>query len=57
MKNVTLPVEMDVPELIMDIGYRSQGTAHTQAIGDLLLVAYDYLLQIGEYTVKGLRHR
>jgi hypothetical protein len=50
-----LPVEADVPELLVKMGYGKEGTIHTQAIGDLLLIAFYYLLQIGEYTVKGKR--
>jgi hypothetical protein len=48
-----LPVETDVPELLVEMGYGNLGTAHTQAIGDLSLIAFYYLLRIGEYTVKG----
>jgi hypothetical protein len=47
-----LPIESDVPELLVDLGYSTSGTLHTQAVGDLTLIAYYYLLQIGEYTVK-----
>jgi hypothetical protein len=48
-----LPIEKDVPELLLDMGYSTSGTAHTQAVADLSLIAfYYYLLRIGEYTVK-----
>jgi hypothetical protein len=50
-----LPVESDVPELMVDLGYGKHGTAHSQAIGDLALIAFYYLLRIGEYTVKSKR--
>ena len=50
-----LPVEADVPELLVELGYGKDGTTQTQAIGDLALVAFYYLLRIGEYTVKGRR--
>jgi hypothetical protein len=40
----------------VELGYSESGTAHTQAIGDLTLIAFYYLLQIGEYTVKGKRN-
>jgi hypothetical protein len=48
-----LPVESDVPELLVEMGYSKSGTAHTRAVGDLALIAFYYLLRIGEYTVKG----
>jgi hypothetical protein len=51
-----LTVEVDVPELLVEIRYGKEGTIHTQAIGDLALIAFYYLLQIGEYTVKGKRN-
>ncbi len=51
-----LPVESDVPELLVEMGYSKSGTAHTQAVGDLALIAFYYLLRIGEYTVKGKRN-
>jgi hypothetical protein len=51
-----LPVEADVPELLVEMGYGKDGTIQTQAIGDLSLIAFYYLLRIGEYTVKGRRH-
>ncbi len=51
-----LPIETDVPQLLVEMGYSTSGTAHTQAIGDLALIAFYYLLRIGEYTVKGKRN-
>ncbi len=51
-----LPVETDVPELLVEMEYGNSGTAHTQAIGDLSLIAFYYLLRIGEYTVTGKRN-
>jgi len=48
-----LPVESDVPELLVVMGYGKSGTAHTRAVGDVALIAFYYLLRIGEYTVKG----
>jgi hypothetical protein len=51
-----LPIESDVPQFLVDIGYSESGTAHTQAVGDLSLIAFYYLLRIGEYTVKGKRN-
>jgi hypothetical protein len=51
-----LPIETDVPQLLVELGYSKSGTAHAQAIGDLTLIAFYYLLRIGEYTVKGKRN-
>jgi hypothetical protein len=35
------------------MGYGKSGSQHAKAIGDLALIAFYYLLHIGEYTVKG----
>jgi hypothetical protein len=51
-----LPVESDVPELLVEMGYGKSGTAHTRAMGDLSLIAFYYLLRICEYTIKGKRN-
>jgi len=51
-----LPVKSDVPELLVEMGYSKSGTAHTRAVGDLSLIAFYYLLRIGEYTIKGKRN-
>jgi hypothetical protein len=47
-----LPVEADVPELLLERG-RIGYSEIDQAIGDLTLIAFYYLLRIGEYTIKG----
>ena len=44
-----------MPQLLVDLGYSTSGTSHTQAVGDLILIAFYYLLRIGEYTVKSKR--
>jgi len=51
-----LPLETDVPELLIEMGYSKSGTAHTQAVEDLTLIAFYYLFRIGEYTVKSKRN-
>jgi hypothetical protein len=51
-----LPVEVDISELLVEMGYGKSGTLHAQAIGDLALIAFYYLLHIGGYTVKGKRN-
>ena len=51
-----LPIEADVPDLLVEMGYGKGGTAHAKAVGDLSMIAFYYLLRIGEYTVKGKRN-
>jgi hypothetical protein len=51
-----LPVKANVPELLVKMGYGKSGSAHSQAVGDLSLIAFYYLLHIGGYTVKGKRN-
>jgi hypothetical protein len=38
------------------MGYGKSGSTRAKAIGDLLLIAFYYLLCIGKYTVKGKRN-
>ena len=51
-----LPVEADVPELLARIGQRTTANELDRAIGDLSLIAFYYLLRVGEYTVKSTRN-
>ena len=51
-----LPVESDVPEFIARIGCEGSATELEKAVGDHSLIAFYYLLRIGEYTVKGRRN-
>jgi hypothetical protein len=51
-----LPVEADVPKLLAERRLISTATSLNRAIGDLSLIAFYYLLRIGEYTVKGNRN-
>jgi hypothetical protein len=51
-----LPVEADVPELLAERGRRPFATERDRAVGDLTLIAFYYLLRIGEYTIKGIRN-
>jgi hypothetical protein len=48
-----LPVEVDVPEYLVKLGLAPDATELTKATGDLSLVAFYYLLRVGEYTTKG----
>jgi hypothetical protein len=51
-----LPVEADIPEYLVQLGLHPAASAHETAVGDLALIAFYYLLRIGEYTVKGTRN-
>jgi hypothetical protein len=48
-----LPVQSDVPELLVETAYQPRTTQRQQATADLTVIAFYYLLWIGEYTVKG----
>jgi hypothetical protein len=50
-------VEADVPELLIEMGYGKLGSLQAQAVGNLSLIAFYYLLRLGEYTVKRQRDR
>jgi hypothetical protein len=39
-----LPVEADVLALLVEMGYGKDGTTHAQAIKDLALIVFYYLL-------------
>jgi hypothetical protein len=51
-----LPVEADVPEHLCNVGTRPGATSLEAAVGDLTLIAFYYLLRVGEYTCKGTRN-
>jgi hypothetical protein len=48
-----LLVEADVPEFIAEQGLRAAAMELEKAVGDLTLIAFYYLLCVGEYTTKG----
>lgn len=48
-----LPVEANIQEFLAKKALFENKRPKVTAIGDLALVAFDYLLQVGEYTVKG----
>ena len=50
------PVEADVPEFLSSVGQLDQANDLDKAIGDLALIAFYYLLRVGEYTIKGARN-
>jgi hypothetical protein len=51
-----LPVEADVPEYIANLATLPAATNLDMAIGDLALIAFYYLLRVGEYTCKPTRN-
>jgi hypothetical protein len=50
-----LPVEVDVVECIADLGRDKEASACDRRVGDLGLVAFYYLLRVGEYATTGSR--
>jgi len=51
-----LPVEADVPELLVQLGLSPEACELDRAVDDLTMIAFYYLLRIGEYTTKGTRN-
>lgn len=52
-----LPVEVDIPEYLADEGRLPNAPPLIAAVGDLVLIAFYFLLRVGEYTVKAGRRR
>jgi hypothetical protein len=50
-----LPVEADIPEFIATLSTHKDATELHKAVGDMSLIAFYYLLRIGEYTTKDKR--
>ena len=51
-----LPVEANVPEFLVQLGLYPEARELDRALGDLTMIAFYYLLRIGEYTTKGTRN-
>ena len=51
-----LPVKSDVPEFMASLGKLPAASQLDRAIGDLGLIAFYYLLRVGEYTCKAKRN-
>jgi hypothetical protein len=51
-----LPVEVDVPELLVKWGVVMGAAALATVVGDLTLIAFYFLLRVGEYTIKNKRN-
>jgi hypothetical protein len=47
-----LPVQSDVLELLVEMVYQQGKNQPQRATADLTMVAFYYLLRVGEYTVK-----
>ena len=51
-----LPVEVDVPELLVKWGMAASAMVLATVVGDLTLIAFYFLLRVGEYTIKSRRN-
>jgi hypothetical protein len=51
-----LPVEADVPEFLIQLGLSPEARELNRAISNLTMIAFYYLLRIGEYTTKGTQN-
>jgi len=51
-----LPVEVDVWDFLFQLELSPEACELDWAIGDLTMIAFYYLLRIGEYTTKGTRN-
>ena len=47
-----LLVEVDIPELLGNLGEKSDATDFVRAMSDSVLIAFYFLLRVGDYTVK-----
>ena len=50
--NKKLPVEVDVPAFLARQAYKFNTSARDKRVADLSLIAFYFLLRVGEYTVK-----
>ena len=48
----TLPVGIDVPEFLTELGMEKYATEMVKAVGNCTVIALYNLLQVGEYIVK-----
>ncbi len=48
-----LPMQSNVPELLVETAYTSVTPERQWATADLTMIAFYYLLRVGKYTVKG----
>jgi hypothetical protein len=52
-----LPVQLDVPKLLVTTAYQPGMAEVHRAMADLTMIVFYYLLWVGEYTVKGPRNK
>jgi hypothetical protein len=52
-----LPVEADVPEFLVQLRLSTEARKLDRAIGNLTMIAFYYLLRIGEYTTEGTQQK
>ena len=45
-----LPVEVDIPNYVAELGRAKEASELARAVGDFTLIAFYYLLRVGEYT-------
>jgi hypothetical protein len=50
-----IPVEIDVPEFLVQCGLQPGAKESVKALGDVTLIMFYYLLRIGEMTAKSLQ--
>ena len=51
-----LPIEVDIPNYVAELGRAKEASELAKAVGDLTLIAFYYLLRVGEYTKKRKRN-
>ena len=47
-----LPVVIDVPEILSELGMKKDATEMVKAVGDCAVISLYYLLRVGSYKVK-----
>ena len=47
-----LPVDVDVPNFVVGLGRKPGASPLARAVGDLVLIAFYFLLRVGEYTCR-----
>ena len=47
-----MPIEVDIPKYLVQMAMDTDAGEDQKAIADLTLIAFYYLLRVGEYTCK-----
>ena len=50
-------IGIDIPERVCKLGLAKGATQWLQAVGDWALIAFYFLLRIGEYTIKRTKNQ